>query len=116
MKFDLLSAVIGFLLAFLIMMVKKSFFSRYSYFDMPKFDGLSAVEASQLYEKTIADIEADLLKRSEAAIAAGNPMEAKKLALDMQKVQQDLSLAYNTYMVDKVPPTQVAPEVPPPTA
>jgi hypothetical protein len=114
MKFDLLSAVIGFLLAFLVMVFKNRFFSRYSHFDVPKFNGLSADAASKLYEKTLEDLSADLKTRSEAAIAAGNPMEAKKIALDMQKTQQDFSLAYNTYMMELTPATAIAPEVPPP--
>lgn len=114
MKFDLLSAAIGFLVAVLIMIFKNRFFSRYSNFDAPKFDGLSIEDATKLYEKTLTELSEDLKKRSEEAIAAGKPDDAKKFALDMQKAQQDFSLAYNTYMVDHAPKEAPSPEHPPP--
>lgn len=114
MKFDLLSAIIGFLVALVLVFVKTRLFSRYSYFETPKFDGMTPEEASKLYEKTLELMNNDLKTRSEAAIAAGNPAEAKKMALDTQKAQQDFSLAYSTYMVDNTPATAMGPEVAPP--
>lgn len=111
MKFDVLSAFTGFVIAFVIIFVWRRF-KNTSFYDVPTFQGMSLQAASDLYEKTMQEMSNDLQTRSEALIAAGNPAGAKKLGLEMQKMSQDLALAYNTYTVDLVPSGSMSPALP----
>lgn len=84
-----------------------------SYYDVPTFSSPMTVDdAKQAYQAAIDAINTDLKTRSQAAIDAGNPADAKKFALDAQKAQSDLSLAFNTYMVTITPAEEAVPSHP----
>jgi hypothetical protein len=114
MKFDYILFFTGIFIGILFMIIKNKFFVRTSYFDASVFMGKNTDEATTLYQKMIDDSSADLKAKSEKLIAEGNATEAKKLAIDVQKYQQDLSLAFNTYMIDKVPENEPSIEAPSP--
>jgi len=100
----------------------RNFFVRASYFDASAFEGRSIDEAGAHYQQLLDESSKNLQANSEKAIAEGRPADAKKMALDAQKFQQDLSLAYNTYIVSKTdasaphpsPPSTQAPMAPAP--
>jgi hypothetical protein len=93
-------------------MVVRNLFVRTSYFDSMAFQGKNVEEAGKYYNQLIDDSAKNFEERSNKAIQEGRPQDAKKLALEAQKYQQDLSLAYNAYVMDLVPAN--AP-VPPPS-
>jgi hypothetical protein len=111
MAFDIKAFVVGVIVG-LIIMVVRNLFVRTSYFDSMAFQGKNVEEAGKYYQQLIDDSAKNFEERSNKAIQEGRPQDAKKLALEAQKYQQDLSLAYNTYVMELVPAN--AP-VPPPS-
>lgn len=113
MTFDYKTFFIGVLVGLLIM-IFRNFFVHTSYFDAAVFEGKSVEEASAHFEKLLSESAQNLQNNSELAISEGRPEDAKKLALQAQKYQQDLSLAYNTYIVSKTPASAPTPGAPAP--
>jgi len=118
MAFDIKAFVIGVLVGIIIMVVR-NLFVRTSYFDSMAFQGKNVEEAAKYYNQLIDDSAKNLEERSNKAIQEGRPQDAKKLALEAQKYQQDLSLAYNMYVIELVPANAPVPppskEGPPPS-
>ena len=118
MAFDIKAFVIGVLVGIIIMVVR-NLFVRTSYFDSMAFQGKNVEEAGKYYHQLIDDSAKNFEERSNKAIQEGRPQDAKKLALEAQKYQQDLSLAYNTYVMELVPANAPVPppskEGPPPS-
>jgi len=108
---------LGFLAALCLMFLWRLLTSKRSYYDVPTFtSGMTAEQATTLYQATLDAINADLEKRANEAIVAGTPEKAKEYSLEAQKAQMELSLALNTYLVDIVPASVDIPEQPaPPT-
>lgn len=109
---------LGFLAALCLMFLWRLLTSKRSYYDVPTFtSGMTADQVTTLYQATLDAINMDLETRANQAIAAGTPEMAKQYSLEAQKAQMELSLAYNTFMVDATPASVDIPEQPaPPTA
>jgi hypothetical protein len=116
MKFDTKSFILGALAVVLIILLWRFFTAKKSYFDVPTFASpMTADEAGAAYQKALDAINSETEAKAQAAIQAGNLDEAKKINLDAQRAQMELSLAYNTYVTSITPATVPIPEHPMPT-
>jgi maltodextrin utilization protein YvdJ len=80
-----------------VVIVSAVFFSKRSGYDLPTFTaGMSKADADKLYESANKMIEDDLKVKTD--LSTSDPAQARDASLAAQKAQNDLSLAYNTYI------------------
>lgn len=97
MKFDLLSALIGFLVAVVLFLIRSRMTSRY---DVPSFSGQSQMELQSSYESELKGLSDDLMKKMESS----PPEEHEKINAEFAASQQALTDAYSAAMMALAPP------------
>lgn len=101
MKFDLLSALIGFLIAMVLFLIRGRMTSRY---DVPSFTGKSQLELQTMYEYELNKLSADMMQKMESSV----PEEHEKINAEFAASQKTLTDAYSAAMMALAPaaPTQ----------
>lgn len=96
MKFDLLSALIGFLVAVVLFLIRGRMTSRY---DVPSFTGKSQLDLQRLYESELNKLSDDMMQKMESSA----PEEHEKINADFAASQQALTDAYSAAMMALAP-------------
>jgi hypothetical protein len=98
MKFDFLSALIGFLVAVVLFMMR----SRLSFYTVPDMSGMSIEQLTTAYEAELKTLSDDLAKKNEGA----TPEDIKKNQDEFANSQVALTNAYSEAMMKLAPVTQ----------
>jgi hypothetical protein len=99
MKFDLLSAIIGFLVAVVLFLIRTRMTSRY---DVPAFTGKSQMELQSLYDYELNKLSADMMQKMETSA----PEEHEMINADFAASQKTLTDAYSAAMMAMAPVTK----------
>lgn len=97
MKFDFLSALIGFLFAVLLFMLR----SRLSFYTVPDMAGMSVEQLTAAYEAELKNLSDDLAAKNKDA----SPEDIKKNQDEFANSQVALTNAYSEAMMKLAPTT-----------
>lgn len=95
MKFDLLSAVVGFLLAVLLFLLRR----RLSFYTVPEMSGGTIDELTRVYEGELKKLSDDLASKNKDA----TPEDIQKNQADFANSQTALTNAYSEAMMKLAP-------------